>query len=154
MSVATKTRTPLPALSPKYTLHHVLLDQNSALRAVAESAKKRGYDCETASDIVEQPIKAGARLLFERLLKRCEHYASDNAEDLVGVISAGEFSCPVRGAGHGGRSSETALRLAILLDEKREWFAAQGWEVAALCAGTDGIDGNSPAAGAIARSTA
>ena len=44
----------------------------------------------------------------------------------------------------GGRNLETALRLAL---------EAQGHlptlEFVALCAGTDGIDGNSPAAGAI-----
>ena len=140
----------LPAPSLKHSRHHVLLDQNSALCAVAECAKKRGYDCEIMSDIVEQPIEEGARLLFERLLQRRELHASDNTKSLVGIVSAGEFSCPVRGAGQGGRSSETALRLAILLDRKREWFAAQGWKVVALCAGTDGIDGNSPAAGAVA----
>lgn len=67
------------------------------------------------------------------------------------LISGGEFACPVRGEGIGGRNAETALRCAIEIDvwrnEKRdnESFA----HLALLSAGTDGIDGNSPAAGAI-----
>jgi hydroxypyruvate reductase len=52
----------------------------------------------------------------------------------------------------GGRSSETALRVAFEFEristgdvEGREQLNA-----VALCAGTDGVDGNSPAAGAVA----
>jgi hydroxypyruvate reductase len=55
----------------------------------------------------------------------------------------------VRGDGIGGRNLETALRLACstnLSFSNREHFVA-------LCAGTDGIDGNSPAAGAIVDNT-
>jgi glycerate-2-kinase len=62
----------------------------------------------------------------------------------VCLISGGEFTCPVRGDGLGGRNLETALRLAT--GQVPSHFAA-------LCAGTDGIDGNSPAAGAIVDST-
>jgi glycerate-2-kinase len=54
----------------------------------------------------------------------------------------------VRGNGRGGRNLETVLRCAIRLDESKtnEHFVV-------LSAGTDGIDGNSPAAGAIADET-
>jgi glycerate-2-kinase len=55
----------------------------------------------------------------------------------------------VRGEGLGGRNLETALRLAIGAEEHRDRVG----EFVALCAGTDGIDGNSPAAGAIVDST-
>jgi glycerate-2-kinase len=62
------------------------------------------------------------------------------------AISGGEFSCPVRGDGRGGRNLETTLRCAISLDN-------QNSHVVVLSAGTDGIDGNSIAAGAIADET-
>jgi hydroxypyruvate reductase len=58
------------------------------------------------------------------------------------LISGGEFSCPVRADGIGGRNLETVLRCALA--ERN---------VVILSAGTDGIDGNSPAAGAIAAET-
>jgi hydroxypyruvate reductase len=67
----------------------------------------------------------------------------------VCLISGGEFSCPVRGAGVGGRNAETVLRCAFEI----ETHAARARpdhpaRVVALSAGTDGIDGNSHAAGA------
>jgi glycerate 2-kinase len=69
----------------------------------------------------------------------------------VCLVSGGEFACPVRGAGVGGRNAETALRCAFEF-EKVSGDASNGGagpeELAALCAGTDGVDGNSPAAGA------
>jgi glycerate-2-kinase len=50
-----------------------------------------------------------------------------------------------RRVGLGGRNQETALRLAIEKNLPNSFIA--------LCAGTDGIDGNSPAAGAIVDQT-
>ena len=52
----------------------------------------------------------------------------------------------MRGDGRGGRNLETALRCAISLHD-------QNSHTVVLSAGTDGIDGNSPAAGAIADET-
>ena len=66
----------------------------------------------------------------------------------AGIISGGEFSCPVRGGGIGGRNLETALRCAIELDRN-----PPSRDVVVMSCGTDGIDGNSPAAGAIADKT-
>ena len=54
--------------------------------------------------------------------------------------------CPVRGNGIGGRNLETALRVASSLTEATP-------HTVALFAGTDGIDGNSSAAGATVDST-
>jgi hydroxypyruvate reductase len=129
--------------------HFVLLDNQSALEAAAEAARRRGFTTEIAGDISDQPIEEGCRQLLSRLdalRGRCQAEKSREA-NAVCLISGGEFTCPVRGEGLGGRNLETALRLAI----------AQSWSSSAhfiaLCAGTDGIDGNSPAAGAIVDST-
>ena len=56
----------------------------------------------------------------------------------------------MRGLGTGGRNTESALRWAIELDERAK---NEKPHVVALSAGTDGIDGNSPAAGAVADET-
>jgi glycerate-2-kinase len=75
----------------------------------------------------------------------------------VCLISGGEFACPVRGGGTGGRNSETALRVAFEFKKVLAECTARAGLVpvhaVALCAGTDGIDGNSPAAGALADET-
>lgn len=56
----------------------------------------------------------------------------------VVLLSGGEATVTVRGDGVGGRNSEFALALALACDGG----------VYALCAGSDGIDGSSSAAGA------
>ena len=79
----------------------------------------------------------------------------DLASRGVCVVSGGEFACPVRGGGTGGRNAETALRCAFELEKALRSRDGKRMprRVAALCAGTDGVDGNSPAAGALADDT-
>jgi len=61
----------------------------------------------------------------------------------VALISAGEATVTVRGAGRGGRNQEFALAFALELHR-----LAPGANVWALSAGSDGVDGTSDAAGA------
>lgn len=110
--------------------HCVLLDNWTALDAVQQKALELGFTATIAPDICEQPIQDGCDLLLSSL------------ENTHCLISGGEFSCPIRGDGIGGRNLETVLRCAIGLERG-----------VILSAGTDGIDGNSPAAGAIADET-
>jgi hydroxypyruvate reductase len=120
----------------------VLLDNQSALAAAAAAARHRGFTTEIALDISDQPIEAGCGQLLERLTALSATAGASEPTDTnpVCLLSGGEFACPVKGEGLGGRNLETALRLAT---------AQIPSNFVALCAGTDGIDGNSPAAGAI-----
>lgn len=115
--------------------HFVLLDNNSALEAATHAASRRGFVSDIARDISDQSIESGCAELTARL-----DAAKTAGPESVCLVSGGEFACPVKGDGIGGRNLETALRLALL---------SNGQPFVALCAGTDGIDGNSPAAGAI-----
>lgn len=133
---------------------HVLLDNESACEAAVRAARLRGFAVEYARDLVEQPVDEGAQALASRLAELCarEHLSGRP----VCLISGGEFSCPVRGGGTGGRNSETALRVAFEFDEKVLAGGGTGLvpkHSVALCVGTDSIDGNSPAAGALADET-
>ena len=112
--------------------HMVLLDNRTAIDAARAKAFELGFACSVLDHVNEQPIQEGCDLLLA---------SQDSC-----VISGGEFSCPVRGDGRGGRNLETALRCAISLHN-------QNSHTVVLSAGTDGIDGNSPAAGAIADET-
>jgi len=118
--------------------HFILLDNQRALEAAAAAARHRGFATEIVSDISDQAIDEGCRQLLGRL--SAEAKTRPTAANAVCLISGGEFACPLRGEGLGGRNLETALRLAT--GQNPSNFVA-------LCAGTDGIDGNSPAAGAI-----
>ncbi len=130
--------------------HYVLLDNEHALASAAETARSRGFTVEIARDIVEQPITEGCSLLLSKLLDLSDRTSVPRRG--VCLISGGEFKCPVRGRGTGGRNAESALRWAIELDALDK-DKAGGSHIVALSAGTDGIDGNSPAAGAISDET-
>lgn len=129
--------------------HYVLLKNEDAIAAAANAARERGFFVEIAGDIIEQEIGDGCTQLLERLAA-VEARASRQGQ-VACLLSGGEFACPVRGAGLGGRNSETALRLALEIGERmtKDGGANSAAHIVALSAGTDGIDGNSPAAGAI-----
>jgi glycerate 2-kinase len=110
--------------------YRVLLGNWTALDAARQKALELGFTPVIAYDISEQPIQDGCDLLLSSM------------KDTDCLISGGEFSCPVRGDGVGGRNLETVLRCAL-----------KNQPLVILSAGTDGIDGNSPAAGAIADQT-
>ena len=133
--------------------HYVLLDNESAVNAAADAARSLGHVVEVAHDIVEQGVEEGSATLVSRLFNLYRREGSEGRG--VCLVSGGEFACPVRGAGLGGRNSETALRAAV---ESEKFFedgarGARPSHFVALCAGTDGLDGNSPAAGATADDT-
>lgn len=119
---------------------YVLLSNRTALKAVAEAADKMGFVTKIDEEISEQPIEEGSRLLWSRF----RQLKADQPKSKVCLISGGEFSCPVRGDGIGGRNLETVLRCVLEADES---------DYLMLSAGSDGIDGNSAAAGAIADRT-
>jgi hydroxypyruvate reductase len=139
--------------SPGHSLqkHYVLLTNEDAIAAAAGAARSQGFVVEFARNIVEQEIGAGCKQLLERLTALRQRAGS--AGRVVCLLSGGEFACRVRGRGLGGRNSETALRLALQIEEHRESNPGLSSHVVALSAGTDGIDGNSPAAGAISDET-
>lgn len=125
--------------------HFVLLDNETALEAAADEARRLGFVVEIARDISEQEIAEGCNLMLSRLEALRQQAAQGNG--IACLISGGEFACPVNGDGIGGRNAETVLRCAMLKE------GAGSSRFAILSAGTDGIDGNSPAAGAIADET-
>lgn len=130
------------ATQPMNGSHLVLLDNETAVKAAWLKAHDLVTMNQVAVDVCEQEIQSGCDLLLQTLMFRPR-------DATLCVVSGGEFSCPVRGDGRGGRNLETVLRCAIALDKER----GKGPHLVVLSAGTDGIDGNSPAAGAIADET-
>ncbi|MEK7830897.1 MAG: MOFRL family protein, partial [Acidobacteriota bacterium] len=121
--------------------HHLLMDNRRAMLEAQRIAERDfGFIVELAEDQVEGYVEAMMLAHVERIvLLKAEHKTKP-----VCLISGGEAICPVRGNGQGGRNQEFILRSAIQMDH------FQTENVVALSAGTDGIDGHSPAAGAIA----
>jgi hydroxypyruvate reductase len=115
----------------------VVGSSRDVLHAAHRQAGARGFvaECEMSCD--DAPLAAAADCLFASL----ERMQRENPGKPVCVISGGEILCPVTGDGRGGRNQAFVLNAVERI---------AGREVAVLSAGTDGIDGNSPAAGAVA----
>lgn len=143
---------PAASIDAPLVRHHVLLDNERAVEHAAQTASALGFASEVARDLSEGSVEAGAASLVSRL------FALRRREGMNGrpvcLISGGEFSCPVRGGGVGGRNAETVLRCALEIEAHAARSTADApTHIVALSAGTDGIDGNSPAAGALCDET-
>jgi glycerate-2-kinase len=121
---------------------YVLLDNEYLIREASEIAREHGFVVATDCPREDTNIVQGCEKLFSKLLELLDTAEPDST---VCLISGGEFGCEVTGKGRGGRNSETVLRLALLASDKGGLS-----EFAILSCGSDGIDGNSPAAGAVA----
>lgn len=134
---------PQPQITERCT-HHLLLDNRRALQVAKQFAESQ-FNCivEIAEDLVEGEVQEMARVHLERLTTLRERHPGR----LVCLLSGGEVICPVRGDGQGGRNQEFILRSAMLLHKQ------QLKNIVVLSAGTDGIDGHSPADGAVADET-
>ena len=74
-------------------------------------------------------------------LTRLDRLGRDHPGRTVAIVSGGEVNCAIGDdAGIGGRNQALAIALAEQIDRS---------PIAFLAAGTDGIDGNSTAAGAV-----
>jgi len=91
--------------------------------------------CDNTTD--DWPVEKAA----DYLLAQLEDVRRANPGQRVAVIADGEVSSPVRGKGIGGRNAAFVLACVKSIAGKK---------IAVLSAGTDGVDGNSPAAGAVA----
>jgi len=113
-----------------------VLSNATAVNAAVESAKLGGFAVEVDNSCDDWDYQQAADHLLQRLreLRRGASRAC--------LISGGEVTVKVGAAsGLGGRNQQFALYCAEKI---------AGENVTVLSAGTDGIDGNSPAAGAIA----
>ena len=118
----------------------LLLDNSDAMKVAAEQARQLGFRVEVRADLIEGDYHGVADELLAELLKLKSSFPGER----VCIVSGGEVSCPVRHDGIGGRNQEFVLYSAARL-------ASLGIKGAAvLSCGTDGIDGNSIAAGAVA----
>ncbi len=117
----------------------ILAENRDALRIIAEIADRLGYEVKINLNIVEGNYRKTADELIRELTGLCHAHSGRS----VCLVSGGEVSCPVSGRGAGGRNQEFVLYTASRM-------AVSGLENSVvLSCGTDGIDGNSIATGAV-----
>ncbi len=115
----------------------LLLGMDDLFHPAHHAAEANGFIacCDNSTD--DWPVQKAA----ESLLWQLEDLRKMHPGRRVALIADGEVSSPVTGNGIGGRNSAFVLACVEKIAGKK---------IAVLSAGTDGIDGNSPAAGAVA----
>ena len=120
---------------------YVIGGRRDAMDGAASDATTRGYRVIRVDDAVV----GEARLAGPSHLRACLARAEDVGRPVC-IVSSGETTVRVTGDGKGGRNQEFALACA-------EPLAAAGVTAVLASVGTDGIDGPTDAAGAIADAT-
>jgi glycerate 2-kinase len=114
----------------------VIASLAEAVEGARREAERRGYRAQVVSDALTGHARAAGSEIASLALQ-----AARAAGERRALIWGGETTVVVRGDGRGGRSQELALAAARML---------QGFGgVTLLAAGTDGVDGPTPAAGAV-----
>jgi hydroxypyruvate reductase len=117
--------------------YHCILSNSAAVAAVQRRAEKAGWQVAVDLSVDDAPVAYAA----DKLLARLDKLRAADPTRPAAVITGGELSSPVLGDGQGGRNQAFVLDCVPKI---------AGRNIAVISAGTDGIDGNSPAAGAIA----
>jgi glycerate 2-kinase len=113
-----------------------------ALNAAATYAKQAGFTTHIITDSIQEEYSRVANFIIQTT----EQFQSKNPNDRpLCLLFGGEPTVQVQGDGMGGRNQHLALYLATQLTKK------PGLTI--LCAGTDGSDGPTDAAGAVVDST-
>ncbi|MGA2819052.1 MAG: DUF4147 domain-containing protein [Anaerolineales bacterium] len=126
----------LPVMKPQP--YNAIIGSNAWLaESLARTATGMGFEAR----VVATDITGDARIAGQRIASTLRGMRSTTLQNPRALIFGGETTVQVHGSGQGGRNQELALSAAITLE---------GVERAALMAfGTDGVDGNSDAAGAV-----
>jgi len=111
-----------------------VLSNKVAIDEAVAAATRAGFAVEVDNSCDDWPYDKAAAYLVNRLRELRSKVSR------VCLISGGEVTVTVRNGGIGGRNQQFALACAEPIS---------GHDMTVLSAGTDGIDGNSPAAGAV-----
>ncbi|MEZ4607301.1 MAG: MOFRL family protein [Deinococcales bacterium] len=117
--------------------NHVIGSNYLFLATAKDYWQSQGFKSIILSDRFEGDVKELAR--FHAALITSIRIHQQPFQTPIVLLSGGEATVQVKGKGMGGRNQEFALWLLNFLKADGVW---------ALSAGSDGIDGNSPAAGA------
>ena len=115
----------------------ILLGRHDLFHPAHHAAEAAGFAtvCDNTTD--NWPVNRAADFLLAQLAE----WKRANPGRPVAIVAGGEVSSPVTGKGVGGRNSAFVLHCVEKI---------AGRKICVLSAGTDGIDGSSPSAGAVA----
>ncbi len=111
-----------------------LLSNQTAVEQAKAAGERAGFAVHVDNSCDEWDYERAAEYMLKRLRELRNEFAR------VCLISGGEVTVKVTNGGVGGRNQQFALACAEKI---------AGENITVLSAGTDGVDGNSPAAGAV-----
>jgi glycerate-2-kinase len=126
-------RTETPKIPHKHIDHYILGSNTLVLQKAQRFLSASGVD----ATVIEKPIEGDTQTLAEELLA----FATSHQQGRHCYIFGGEATVLVQGEGKGGRNQHLCLSVLKQLAGKTD--------ITFLSAATDGIDGNSDAAGAV-----
>ena len=115
-----------------------ILSNQTAVEQAAAAAERAGFAVHVDNSCDDWDYERAAGHLLKRLRELKQQFSR------MCLISGGEVTVKVTNGGVGGRNQQFALACAPKI---------AGENITVLSAGTDGVDGNSPAAGALADGT-
>jgi hydroxypyruvate reductase len=111
-----------------------VLSNQTAIEAASVAAERAGFIVHVDNSCDDWDYEKASDYLLQRVRELRKQFSP------VCLISGGEVTVRVANGGVGGRNQQFALTCAEKI---------KGENITVLSAGTDGVDGNSPAAGAI-----
>jgi glycerate 2-kinase len=124
------------------TTNHLVGSNKLALEAAMQKALEYNINPVLIDDQLQGDISSVA----EYLVGTAKQFQSDTIEiKPVCLLFGGETTVKMTGRGRGGRNQHLALLASVLLEDSRG--------ITILCAGTDGNDGTTEAAGAVVDSS-
>ncbi len=119
--------------------NRIIGSNRQALAAAAQAARDLGFQVVILADDQTGEAREVGRALADRAVAAAEDCGKDHR---LCLLAGGETTVTVCGQGKGGRNMELALAFAMAVEGSRN--------LTLLSAGTDGTDGPTDAAGAIA----
>lgn len=139
-----RPETPKPG-DPSFSrvFHHIVADNRQSVASAAMQAETLGYDARVLSTTLQGEAREVARV-FGAVAREIDRTGRPLKRPAC-LIAGGELTVSVRGRGTGGRAQEFALAGAVEISGMTD--------TAMVGFGTDGVDGPTQAAGAIADGT-
>ncbi|MPM54772.1 D-glycerate 2-kinase [bioreactor metagenome] len=129
--------TPKPDNPVFQNVHNYIIGSNGiALESSAKKAEELGFETHTVTDSIQEDVTETANFILKTINNQ-----KPTGNKPVCLLFGGEPTVKVSGKGLGGRNQHLALYLATKICCKKN--------ITILCAGTDGTDGPTDAAGAV-----
>ena len=129
--------TPKPDNPVFQNVHNYIIGSNGiALESSAKKAMELGFETHTVTDSIQEDVTETANFILKTIDNQ-----KPTGNKPVCLLFGGEPTVKVSGKGLGGRNQQLALYLATKICCKKN--------ITILCAGTDGTDGPTDAAGAV-----